>query len=276
MESEIHPLAVVHPKAQIGRGVIIEPFAVVKEHVVLHDGAVIKSHVYLDGHTTIGAHTVIWPHAVIGTKTQDKKYRGERTYVDIGPHCDIREFVTINSSTQEDSRVSIGEGSLIMASCHIAHNCEVGKRVTMSNGVLLAGHVIVEDYAILGGMLAAHQFVRIGCYAMVGGVSRVSYDVPPYTIGAGIPYQLGGINRIGLKRHQFPFSTRRALFRAYQVVYRSGLPLHAALEHLEAAGDVSPEVQHFITFCRTSQRGIIGLHRNFRPAQAAQEEPVEV
>jgi UDP-N-acetylglucosamine acyltransferase len=195
----------------------------------------------------------------IGTKTQDLKFRGEKTYVVIGKNTEIREFVTINASTCEGSTVSVGDYCLIMAYCHIAHNCEVGNHVIMSNNSLLAGHVIVEDYAIIGGMTPVHQFSRIGCHAMVGGMSRVTHDVPPYTVGGGIPYCLGGINRIGLKRRCFSFDTRKALASAYRYVYRSRLHLDEALDRIAEEIEPLPEVLHFIQFCKETKRGLIGM-----------------
>ena len=257
--SNIHPLAIVEPGAKIGKNVTIEPFAVVKGNVELHDGVVIKSHAYIDGHTTIGEGTIIWPSASIGTKTQDLKFRGEKTYVVIGKHCEVREFVTINSSCQENSTVKIGDYCLIMAYCHVAHNCEIGNRVVMSNSAMLAGHVIIEDYAIIGGMTPVHQFSRIGCFAMVGGFSRVPRDVPPYTVGGGFPYKFGGINIIGLKRHKFPLEVRAALSKAFKITYRSGLHLEEAIHQVVNEVEPLTEVKHWIDFCKTSKRGLIGL-----------------
>lgn len=257
--ANIHPLAVVESGAEIGANVTIEPFAVIKSTVVLKDGVVIKSHAYIDGHTTIGENTVVWPGASIGTKTQDRKFRGERTYVQIGKHCEIREFVTINSSCQEDSTVRLGDHCLIMAYCHVAHNCEIGNRVIMANNAMLAGHVIVEDCAIIGGMTPVHQFSRIGRYAMVGGFSRVSNDIPPYTIGGGNPYKFGGINLIGLKRNQFPLSVRRELTKAFKLTYRCGLRLEEAIKRIEQEVAPIKEVKHWLDFCRASKRGLLGL-----------------
>ena len=257
--SNIHPLAFVEPGAKIGNNVTVEPFAVIKENVTLGDGVVIKSHAYIDGYTTIGEGTVVWPNASIGTKTQDLKFRGERTYVVIGKHCEIREFVTINSSCKENSTVRIGDRCLIMAYCHVAHNCEIGNYVVMSNSAMLAGHVIVEDYAIIGGMTPVHQFSRIGCYAMVGGFSRVPRDIPPYTIGGGFPYKFGGINIVGLKRHKFPLEVRAALSKAFKITYRCGLHLEDAVVQVEKEIELFEEVRHWINFCKTSKRGLIGL-----------------
>ncbi|HEY4255169.1 MAG TPA: acyl-ACP--UDP-N-acetylglucosamine O-acyltransferase [Chlamydiales bacterium] len=255
----IHPLAIVEPGAKIGKGVTIEPFAVVKSNVTLEDNVTIKSHAYIDGFTTIGEGTIIYPSASIGTKPQDLKFRGERTYVTIGKRCEIREFVTINSSCQEGSVVKIGDDCMIMAYCHVAHNCEIGNRVIMSNSAMLAGHVIIEDHAIIGGMTPIHQFSRIGTHAMVGGFSRVPRDVPPYTVGGGFPYKFGGINIIGLKRHKFSLEVRAALSKAFKITYRSGLHLEDALELIQKDVEPCDEVTHWINFCRTSKRGLIGL-----------------
>ena len=187
-KSKIHSLALVEPGAEIGANVTVEAFAVIKKNVTLKDNVTIKSHAYIDGYTTIGEGTTVYPGASIGTKPQALSFRGEKTFVRIGAHCEIREFVTINSSIHEDSCVEIGDHAMLMAYCHIAHNCTLGNHVIMSNNAILAGHVVVEDFAIVGGMTPVHQFVRIGCYAMVGGLSRVTHDVPPYYIGAGIPF----------------------------------------------------------------------------------------
>ncbi len=258
-QSNIHPMALVEPGAIIGNNVTIEAFAVVKSNVRLDDNVTIKSHAYIDGCTTIGEGTTIYPSASIGTKTQDLKFIGEKTYVKIGKKCEIREFVTINSSCGEGTSVEIGDQCLIMAYCHIAHNCIVGNRVVMVNNASLAGHVIVEDCAIIGGLTGIHQFVRIGAHAMVGGMSRVTKDIPPYTIGAGIPFKFGGINRIGLSRRGFTLATRMELNKAFKLVFRSKLTLEEAIQQIETTLDPIPEIQHWIKFCKESKRGLMGL-----------------
>lgn len=270
--SNIHPQAIVESGAKIGKNVTVEPFAVVKSTVTLADNVIIKSHAYIDGNTTIGDGTIIWPGASIGTKTQDLKFRGEKTYVVIGERCEIREFVTINSSCQENSTVRIGDECLIMAYCHVAHNCEIGNRVVMSNSAMLAGHVVVEDCAIIGGMTPIHQFSRIGCYSMVGGFSRVPRDVPPFTVGGGFPYKFGGINIIGLKRHKFPLEVRIALSKAFKLTYRSGLHLEEAINQIEQQLGGHKEVQHWIHFCKTSKRGLLGLEGVTKISQNDNEE----
>lgn len=258
-KNNIHPMAIVEPGAVIGENVTVEAYAVVKSTVTLKDNVVIKSHAYIDGHTTIGEKTVIWPSAVIGTKAQAIRFRGEKTFVNIGKQCEIRECVTINSSTLENSSVEVGDGCFIMAYCHIAHNCSLGKRVIMSNSATLAGFVTVEDGAIIGGFTPLPQHSRIGAYAMVGGMSRVPHDVPPYTIGGGIPYKLGGLNLIGLKRNGFSYETRKTLSQAFKLMYRSGLHLEEALVRIKEELPPIPEITHWLEFCNGSKRGIMGF-----------------
>jgi UDP-N-acetylglucosamine acyltransferase len=258
-QNQIHPTAIVEKGANLGQGITIEPYAVVKGNVTLEDGVTIKSHAYIDGFTTIGEGTTIYPSTSIGTKSQDLKYKGEKTYVKIGKNCDIREYVTINSSCQEGSMVHVGDNCLIMAYCHVAHNCYVGNRVIMSNNATLAGHVTVEDFAIIGGMTPIHQFARIGRYAMVGGMSRITHDIPPYTIGGGIPFKFGGLNIIGLKRHGIPLHTRKELMKAFKLVYRSNHRFEEALERIKTEVEPLPEVLHWIKFCSETRRGLMGL-----------------
>lgn len=246
--------AVVEEGAIIGKNVTIEPYAIVKKTVSIGDNCIIKSHAYIDGNTTIGSGTVVWPGASIGTQTQDLKFHGETTYVQIGENCQIREFVTINSSCQEGSVVKVGNNTLIMAYCHIAHNCEVGNHVVMSNNSMLAGHVVVEDHVVIGGLTPIHQFVRVGKHSMVGGFSRVTHDIPPYSIGAGFPYKLGGLNLVGLKRRGFSIDVRNRLSKAFKITFRSGLHIEEALEKLMPESH-HPEIEYWISFCKNSKRG---------------------
>lgn len=260
MSRNIHPTAIIHPNVKMGDQVTIEPYAIINSpHVVLEDGVTIKSHAYIDGYTTIGAETTIFPFACIGTTTQDLKYRGERTFVKIGKRCKIREYVTINSSCGEDTSVTIGDDCLIMACSHVAHNCTIGNHVIMSNGVLIAGHVIVEDHVTIAGMCGIHQFVRIGAHSMIGAMSRLMLDFPPYFIGGDNPIRLGGINLVGLKRRSFPLQTRVELSKAFKILYRSDLEINKALEKIERELEPLPEIQHLVMFCRQSRRGLAGF-----------------
>lgn len=258
--SKIHPTAIIEEGAQIGNDVIIEPYVIIKENVVIGDRVVIKAHAYIDGHTTIGEGTVIWPSVSIGTQTQDLKFGGEVTYVKIGKNCHIREFVTINSSTEENSTVEVGDECLIMAYCHIAHNSKIGNQVVMSNCATLAGHVTIGDGAIVGGFAPIHQNVRIGEYSMVGGMSRVGHDIPPFTIGAGIPYKIGGINVVGLKRRGIPLEVRNSLSRVFKIFYRSDLKIEEAIKQAEKDCEMLPEIEKWLAFCKNpSKRGIMGF-----------------
>jgi UDP-N-acetylglucosamine acyltransferase len=269
-------LFVIEDGAVIGKNVTIEPFAVVKRGVILEDNVVVKSHAYIDGNTTIGENSIIWPGVSIGTKPQDLKYKGEKTFVKIGKNCEVREFATINSSCFEGSVVEIGDNCLIMAYCHVAHNCKLGKRVIMANSSMLAGHVEIEDFAIIGGMTPVHQFCRIGRYAMVGGFSRISHDIPPYSLGGGDPYKFGGINIVGLKRNNFSLEVRQRLSQVFKITYRQNLSLEQALKKIEREVDLIPEVRHWINFCKSSKRGIIGLEGIATVAEEQKESLMQV
>lgn len=270
----IHPTAIVDKAATIHDGVTIHPYAVIGPHVTLEAGVTVHPHVVIEGHTTIGAGSTIYPGAVIGTQTQDKKFKGEKTFVVIGKNTDIRECVTINASCGENTRVVVGDSCLIMAYCHVAHNCELGNNIIMSNNTMLAGHVIVEDFAILSGLIGVHQFCRIGRHAMVGGMSRITHDVPPYTIGAGSPYKLGGLNLVGLKRRGFSLETRKGLSHAFRLLYRSDLTVQEAIAAIEAEVVMCEETRHFLTFCKTTERGLIGTESARElEREAAKEAP---
>lgn len=257
--SDIHPQAYIEKGAKIGKNVTIEPFATVKKNVTIEDNVVIKSNAYIDGYTTLKQNVVVWPGASIGTKPQDLKYKGEKSFVEVGKNTEIREYVTINSSCSENSKVQVGENCLIMAYCHIAHNCFIGNNVVMANNSMLAGHVSIEDYVIIGGMTPIHQFSRVGKYAMVGGFSGVSHDIPPYTIGRGLPYRLGGLNIIGLKRRGFSLEVRNELAKAFRFTFRMGLRLEDALKKIETELKPIEEILYWIEFCRNTKRGIINL-----------------
>lgn len=262
MTSQIHPTAIIEPTVILGKDLIIEPYAVIKGNVELGDRVVVKAHAYLEGHVSVGHDTVIWPSASIGTQTQALKFQGEKTYVKIGHHCQIREFVTINSSFDEGDTVSIGDHCLIMAYCHIAHHCSLGSHVVMSNAVNLAGHVEIGDYVTIGGMSAFHQHTRVGRYAMVGGMSRVTKDVPPFTIGGGIPYKMGGINLIGLKRRGFSLEHRQILSQLFKITYRTqGNKLRDRLEIIQREFGENPFGIEWVEFCLNSQRGLIDLEK---------------
>lgn len=200
----IHPTAIIEDGAQIGNNVNIGAYSIIGKDVVIGDGTTIKSHVVIEGDTKIGKNNTIWQFAAIGGNPQDLKYQGEKSRIVIGDNNNIREFVTIHLGTQGGTmETKIGNNCLLMAYCHVAHDCIVGDNVVLANNVTLAGHVVVEDYVVIGGLSAVHQFVRIGKHAMIGGMSGVEGDVIPYATVMGERANLKGLNLTGLKRRGF-------------------------------------------------------------------------
>ena len=254
----ISPLAYVHPDARIGNDVRIEPFAVIHEDVTIGDNTHIMSHaVVMDG-SVIGKNCSIFPGAVIGGIPQDLKFIGEKTTAEIGDNTTIREFVTINRGTKDKEKTVVGRSCLIMAYCHLAHDCIVGDNVIMSNNTQVAGHVTVGDCAILGGMCAIHQFVHIGQHSMLSGGSLVGKDVPPYIKAArNNPLSYAGVNSIGLKRRGFTLEKINHILEIYRVIYGKGLNISQAVEYLEEEFAATDERDEIVQFIRSSQRGII-------------------
>jgi UDP-N-acetylglucosamine acyltransferase len=254
---KIHKTAIVHKKVKIGKGVSIGPYTIAGENVEIGDDCFIGPHVFLDGWTKIGKNSKILAQSAIGTPPQYLEYKGEKTKVIIGENNIIREFVTINRGTKKgDGITRIGNNNFIMAYSHIAHDCWIGNEVTMANVATLAGHVTVEDYAIIGGMVAIHQYVRIGTYAMIGGFSPVRKDVIPYTISAGDPLRVSGINTIGLKRHGFSSKEISILKEAFRLIFRSKLNLSQAMKRIEKELEQTNSIRHLLTFLKMSKRGI--------------------
>ena len=254
---KIHPTAVVAPDVELAEGVEIGPYAVVGPDVHIGENTVIGSHVVIEGHTDIGARCRVFQFASIGVQPQDLKFRGEPTRVVIGNDNTIREFVTIHRATVSDIGVTImGDHNLIMAYSHIAHNCKLGNHVIMVNAANLAGHIHVEDYAIIGGLTGVHQFTRIGAHCIIGGASAISKDVAPYLLVSGNRAKPHGLNLIGLKRRGFKEGTIRALKDAYRLIFRSSLLLRTAIEKVRNEVEDCPEVRHFVEFIEQSKRGI--------------------
>jgi UDP-N-acetylglucosamine acyltransferase len=252
----IHNTAIVHEKARLGEGVEIGPYAIIGEHVVIGAGTRIGPHAVIEGWTEIGRDNRIFQFASVGADPQDLKYRGEETQLRIGDRNVVREFVTLHRGTVDGGgETVIGNDNLFMAYSHVAHDCVLGDRVIMANGATLAGHVRIDDYAILGGLCAVHQFTRVGCHVMVSGGSMVAQDIPPYTIAQGDRAKTVGINQIGLKRRDFSDEIVSDIKQAYKLVFRSGLRLEDALDRIEAELD-SPEIRVFTDFIRCSDRGI--------------------
>jgi len=255
--TKIHPSAIVDKGAQIGEGVEIGPFSVIGPHVRIGDRTKVMSHVVLDGHTTVGADCSISPFACIGTETQDLKYRGAVSFVEIGDHTVLREYVTVNSATEEGQVTRVGSRCFITAYCHVAHACSVGNEVIMSSFAALAGHVHVEDRVIIGGMTAVHQFVRIGTMCMIGGCSRITQDCPPYMMVVGNPAEVHGPNTVGLRRRNVPAETRQLLKDAYKILYRKGLATGEAVRQIHSEVKMTAETRRFVEFVESSERGIL-------------------
>jgi len=256
MNQIIHPTAIIDPKAQIGNNVEIGPFSIIGPKVILQDGVKISSNVVIDGRTTIGKGCRIFHSAVIGTEPQDLKYAGEDTAVEIGEYTTIREFATINRSSNIEQPTLVGSYCLLMIYTHVAHDCKLGGRVILANSVNLAGHVIIENNATIGGLTPVHQFVHIGCFAFIGGLSRVTQDVAPYTRGASVPYKTVGLNSVGLRRSNFSAETRATLKKLYKIFYNSNLNTAQALEKIKSEIEMIDEVKHFVEFVENSERGI--------------------
>ena len=252
----VHPTAIVHPKANIGEGCDIGPYCVIGEHVTLGPGCRLHSHVVVDGHTTVGSNNEIFPFAAIGLKSQDLKWKGGLTRTVIGDNNTFRESVTINSATSDGEVTTVGSNNHILACCHIAHNSTLGDYIIMSNFASMAGHVTIEDRAVLGGMAAIHQFCRIGKMSISGGCAKIVQDVPPFMLADGNPATIRTVNKIGMERHGVSEEAQAALRQAYKILFREGLTIPNAISKVESELPGLAEIQHLVKFLRSSERGI--------------------
>ena len=255
---QIHPTAIIDPAARIADDVVVGPYCVIGEHVALAAGVILKSHVVIDGRTTIGERTRIFPFASIGFETQDLKYAGEPSSLEIGHDNTIREHVTINPGTTGGGMVTrVGNHCLLMVGAHVAHDCQVGDHVILVNNATLGGHVVIDDYAILGGLSAVHQFVRIGRHAMIGGMSGVERDVIPYGQVMGDRARLNGLNIIGMQRRGFSRDDIQVLRSAYACLFGDNGTLSERVDEVATKfGGVGP-VDDLVAFIRAdSSRAI--------------------
>ena len=258
--TNIHPSAIIDPSAKIGTGVEIGPYCVIYAGVEIGDGCWLQNHVTIDGPTKIGSGNRFYAFGSIGQRTQDLKYSGEPTYLEIGDNNCFRESVTVNRGTDPGSYTRIGSGGNFLAYSHVAHDCSVGDNVIFSNNGTLAGHVDVGEHAILGGLSAVHQFCRIGRHSLVGGCTKIVQDLPPFMIADGNAAEVRGINAVGLHRHGFAEDSILALKKAYRVIYKRNLNVADAVAqlketHPEQGGDQF--VRELIDFIEASERGII-------------------
>lgn len=254
----IHSTAIIHPKAELADDVEVSAYSVIGENVQIDSGTWIGSHVVINGPTRIGKDNRIFQFNSLGEVPQDKKYRNEPTELIIGDRNVIREYCTFNRGTSQDiGKTVLGDDNWIMAYVHLAHDCIVGNNTIFANGATLAGHVTIDDYAILGGFSLIHQFCHVGKYAFTGMGTSVGRDVPPYVMVYGEPGVPRGINREGLKRHGFSIENIKHIKEAYRILYRSKLSYKDALTKMQDALSEYKEIQSFIQFCQESKRGII-------------------
>ena len=255
---DIHPTAVVNPNARLAEGVKVGPYCIIGDQVSVGRNTTLLSHVVIEGHTLIGERNRVYPFVSIGSPPQDIGYRGEETRVIVGNDNLIREFTTINrATTKQDWQTVVGNENYFMAYSHVAHDCVLGNKIVMGNAATLGGHVSVADYAIFGGMVAVHQFVRIGAYAFLGGKAGIDRDVPPFMIVSGERAKLYGINQRGLARLGWPKEKIAALKRAYGILWRGNRPFSEGIKQVRDEIPSFPELELLLSFLVKSKRGIL-------------------
>ncbi len=251
------PLAYVHPEAKIADNVVIEPFVTIDKDVIIEEGSRIGSNATIMEGSRIGKNCNIFPGAVIGAIPQDLKFCGEKTTIEIGDYTTIRECVTLNKGTVAKGKTKVGRNCLLMAYVHVAHDCEIGNNCIIGNATQIAGEVLIDDFAILSGLVAVHQFVHIGSHVMVSGGSLVRKDIPPYVKAGREPVSYIGVNSIGLRRREFGNEKIREIQDVYRYLYQKGMNNFKALEAIEAEMPASPERDEIILFVKNSKRGIM-------------------
>src|SRR6266436_435761 len=254
---QIHPSTLVDPSAEIGAGTIIGPYCVIAPEVMLGENCWLQHHVTLCGPMRAGARNKFYAYCSIGQQTQDLKYQGEPTYLEIGDDNTFREFVTINRSTTGEGKTRVGSRGNFLAYSHIGHDCTVGDEVVFSNNGTLAGHVQVGNHAVMGGLTAVHQFCRIGRFAITGGCSKIVQDVPPFMIADGNPAEIRGVNLVGLERKNFPAERVKWIKEAFRLIYRSKYNTGQAIEAIRKELAASEAVEQIVEFIEKSERGII-------------------
>ncbi len=253
---QIHPTSVVHKEACLDKGVQIGPYTTIEKNVNIAGNTIVGPNVFIEGRTTIGKNCYIAKGVVLGTPPQDFKYKGEKTFLNIGDNNVIREYVTINRSTKEGTATILGDNNYLMAYSHVAHNCRLGNNIVMANAAALGGHVNIEDNAILGGLVGVHQFVNIGKLSIIGGCSKVVKDVLPYAKADGHPLKIYNLNSVGLRRNNFPEEVINLLKEVFKIIFRTELNTSQALAQLKQQFPGQKEVKHIIDFIEKSKRGI--------------------
>lgn len=257
-KTEIHPTAMIDPNAEIGRNVAVGAYSIIGKNVKIGDGTRIDPHVVIEVNTTIGKDCVIQSGAVLGGAPQDKKFHGEDSFVRIGDNNIIREYVTIHRASGQGETTVLGDGNMLMAYCHVGHNCKIGDSITMANYCGVSGHVIVEDKVVFGAYAGVHQNVRVGKLAMIGGMSKVVQDAPPFAIVDGRPAKVCDLNVIGLRRSNVTPKVRSEIRLAYKLLYRSNLNTSQALDAIEREIEPSEELDYLLDFIRSMREGFSG------------------
>jgi len=254
---QIDSRAIVSKKAKLAQDIVIGPYTIVADNVTIGSGTKIGSHCLIEGNTTIGKYCEIFTGAIIGSRPQDLKYKGEKSFLEIGDHNIIREYCTFNPGTTEGGITKIGNNNLFMAYSHVAHDCLIGNDCIIANNGTLAGHVTIEDKAIVGGLVAIHQFVRVGTLSIIGGCSKVVQDIPPYSTCDGHPARVYSLNLVGLRRNNISKEAIKQLGLAFKILFNEGLSIKHALEKInQEIKPLSKEVEHLINFIKNSSRGI--------------------
>ncbi|MFA5093150.1 MAG: acyl-ACP--UDP-N-acetylglucosamine O-acyltransferase [Candidatus Omnitrophota bacterium] len=252
----IHPTAIISAKAKLDSTVTVGPFSCIGDHVVIGADTKIGAHCVIEGNTTIGKACEIFTGAVVGSRPQDLKFKDEKVFLEIGDHNIIREYCTLNPGTKEGAKTVVGSNNLLMAYSHVAHDCQVGNGCVLANNSTLAGHVTIEDKAVIGGIVAIHQFVRIGMLSIIGGCSKVVQDIPPFSTCDGHPARVYGLNLIGLRRKGISNASIKQLDQAYKIIFNSGLLIKHALEKVEQELEKSEEINYLVNFAKSSERGL--------------------
>jgi UDP-N-acetylglucosamine acyltransferase len=256
-DAQIHPTAIVDPAAKVGAGTTVGPYCVIGPDVAIGENCWLQHHVTLAGPMRAGSGNKFYAYCSIGQQTQDLKYQGEPTYLEIGDENVFREFVTVNRSTTSEGKTRVGNRGNFLAYSHIGHDCTVGDDVVFSNNGTLAGHVQVGDHAVMGGLTAVHQFCRIGRYAITGGCSKIVQDVPPFMIADGNPAEIRGVNLVALERKNFPPEIVKLIKEAFRLIYRSKYNTRQAIEAVRKELAPSEEINQILEFIEQSERGIV-------------------
>ncbi len=253
---QVHSTALVSKKAKLADTVLVGPYSIVGDDVSIGANTKVGAFCVIDGYTSLGKDCEVFTGAVVGSRPQDLKYKGEKVFLEIGDGNIIREYCTFNPGTEKGSKTLIGNNNLFMAYSHVAHDCVVGNNCVIANNGTLAGHVTIEDMAVVGGLVAIHQFVRIGTLSIIGGCSKVVQDIPPYSTCDGHPARVYGLNLVGLRRHNVSKDSIQQLNRAFKIFFNEGYILKHSLEKVEKEVEISKEVSHLINFMKNSSRGV--------------------